>query len=32
MRRRFYARGVRKVSRYEVEVAGGRVIRRAASG
>ena len=32
IRRRFYAAGAAKVSRYQVEVAGGRVIRRAASG
>jgi len=32
IRRRFYAAGSAKVSRYQVEVAGGRVIRRAASG
>jgi single-strand DNA-binding protein len=32
IRRRFYAAGQAKVSRYQVEVAGGRVIRRAASG
>jgi single-strand DNA-binding protein len=32
IRRRFYAAGQAKVSRYQVEVAGGRVIRRATSG
>lgn len=32
IRRRFYAAGAAKVSRYQVEVGGGRVIRRAASG
>lgn len=32
IRRRFYAAGAAKVSRYQVEVSGGRVIRRAASG
>jgi single-strand DNA-binding protein len=32
IRRRFYAAGAAKVSRYQVEVAAGRVIRRAASG
>ena len=32
IRRRFYAAGAAKVSRYQVEVAGGRVIRRVASG
>jgi single-strand DNA-binding protein len=32
IRRRFYAAGAAKVSRYQVEVTGGRVIRRAASG
>ena len=32
IRRRFYAAGSAKVSRYQVEVAGGRVIRRAATG
>ena len=32
IRRRFYAAGSAKVSRYQVEVSGGRVIRRAGSG
>jgi len=32
IRRRFYAAGAAKVSRYQVEVSGGRVIRRAATG
>jgi single-strand DNA-binding protein len=32
IRRRFYAAGAAKVSRYQIEVGGGRVIRRAASG
>jgi single-strand DNA-binding protein len=32
IRRRFYAAGAAKVSRYQVEVGAGRVIRRAASG
>jgi single-strand DNA-binding protein len=32
IRRRFYAAGEAKVSRYQVEVVNGRVIRRAASG
>jgi single-strand DNA-binding protein len=32
VRRRFYAAGTAKVSRYQIEVTGGRVIRRAASG
>ncbi len=32
VRRRFYAVGAAKVSRYQIEVTGGRVIRRAASG
>jgi single-strand DNA-binding protein len=32
IRRRFYAAGAAKVSRYQVEVDSGRVIRRAASG
>jgi single-strand DNA-binding protein len=32
IRRRFYAAGTAKVSRYQIEVVGGRVIRRAASG
>jgi single-strand DNA-binding protein len=32
IRRRFYARDAGKVSRYQIEVAAGRVIRRAASG
>jgi single-strand DNA-binding protein len=32
IRRRFYAVGAAKVSRYQVEVEAGRVIRRAASG
>ena len=32
IRRRFYAAGAAKVSRYQVEVGSGRVIRRAASG
>lgn len=31
IRRRFYAAGPAKVSRYQVEVTGGRVIRRAAT-
>jgi single-strand DNA-binding protein len=32
IRRRFYAAGAAKVSRYQIEVDSGRVIRRAASG
>jgi len=32
IRRRFYAAGAAKVSRYQVEVEGGRLIRRAAIG
>ena len=32
IRRRFYAAGAAKLSRYQVEVTGGRLIRRAASG
>ena len=32
IRRRFYAAGTAKVSRYQVEVSGGRLIRRAGSG
>jgi single-strand DNA-binding protein len=32
IRRRFYAAGAAKLSRYQVEVGAGRVIRRAASG
>ncbi len=32
IRRRFYAAGAAKVSRYQVEVSGGRIIRRATSG
>lgn len=32
LRRRFYSTGVGKMSRYQVEVGTGRVIRRAASG
>jgi single-strand DNA-binding protein len=32
IRRRFYAAGAAKVSRYQVEVGAGRVIRRAATG
>lgn len=32
IRRRFYAAGQAKVSRYQVEVGAGRLIRRAASG
>jgi single-strand DNA-binding protein len=32
IRRRFYAAGAAKVSRYQIEVVGGRVIRRAANG